>query len=110
MNNLIKQKNSLHDLLEQGVYDVDTFKERQQIIKSKIADTSDLIKSLNTQISKLSFSNADNLKTSIETLLTIYSTATAKQKNLLYKQIIQKVVYTRQSLKSDFSIEVFLNI
>lgn len=110
INNLVKQKNSLHDLLEQGVYDIDTFKERQKIINNKLDETSDLIKSLNVQISKLSFSNADNLKASIETLITIYSTSTARQKNLLYKQIIQKVIYTRQSLKSDFNIEVFLNI
>ena len=41
---LNKQKNNLHDLLERGVYDIDTYLERTNILRSKTEDNEQAIK------------------------------------------------------------------
>lgn len=45
LSNLEKQKNSLHDFLERGIYDIDTYLERSNNISERIKATNDEIES-----------------------------------------------------------------
>lgn len=46
INDLQKQKSNLHDLLEKGVYDIDTFLERQKSIVIRLKTTQEEIEQL----------------------------------------------------------------
>ena len=112
---LNKQKNNLHDLLERGVYDVDTYLERTQILSKKtdenkkaIASTLELIekeKSINV--------NYDELSISIKMVLENYrNTDDIKLKNFLLKSIIDEVIYYKEKNKrtAKFELDIKLKI
>ena len=112
---LNKQKNNLHDLLERGVYDVDTYLERTQILSKKtdenkkaIASTLELIekeKSINV--------NYDELSISIKMVLENYrNTDDIKLKNFLLKSVIDEVIYYKEKNKrtAKFELDIKLKI
>ena len=112
---LNKQKNNLHDLLERGVYDVDTYLERTQILSKKtdenkkaIASTLELIekeKSINV--------NYDELSISIKMVLENYrNTDDIKLKNFLLKSIIDEIIYYKEKNKrtAKFELDIKLKI
>ena len=112
---LNKQKNNLHDLLERGVYDVDTYLERTQILSKKtdenkkaIASTLELIekeKSINV--------NYDELSISIKMVLENYrNTDDIKLKNFLLKSVIDEIIYYKEKNKrtAKFELDIKLKI
>lgn len=112
---LNKQKNNLHDLLERGIYDVDTYLERTQILslksdenKKSIDNTIELIeneKALNV--------NYNDLVPSLQTVLNNYkSTQDIKLKNFLLKTVIDEIIYYKEKGKKNakFEIEIKLKL
>lgn len=110
LNTLNKQKNTLHDLLEQGVYDVDTFKERLDILKKEMSQSSDTINTLSAKLEKIDLTSINKLKDNISTLLQIYAYATAQEKNILYKSIFTNITYYHKSLSEPFELILKLNM
>lgn len=111
LKNLNKQKLSLHDLLEQGVYDINTFIERSNYIADKVEHINKCIISTNQALEvernkKTSNEYLDELKSVIDLY---YKTDDANRKNLLLKKVLAKVVYYKdKSCKNDeFKIELF---
>ncbi|WP_304944000.1 recombinase family protein [Vallitalea guaymasensis] len=95
---LIKQSNTLHDLLEQGVYSVDKFLERSKIITDKISQVkitkNELLDVLNQNT--VHNKNQVTLIPKIERILEIYGNLTnPAEKNELLKEVIDKVIYTK---------------
>ena len=90
MQTLNKQKNTLHDLLEQGIYSIDTFKERQQLLKTQFDEVNALISKLSAQ---LKYTNTDQttLYNNMITLLSLWQESSAQEKNVLIKRIIKSV-------------------
>lgn len=109
MQTLNKQKNTLHDLLEQGIYSIDTFKERQQLLKTQFDEVNALISKLSAQ---LKYTNTDQttLYNNMITLLSLWQESSAQEKNVLIKRIIKSVEYERPSQKEDYTLKVFFNI
>ncbi len=113
---LKKQLNSLHDLLEQGVYSIDTFLERSQTINSKI-DTAKISKkalenSLKTVTKKEGAQKA--ILPKMEKVVDLYwQLSTSKDKNLLLKEVLDRVVYTKtvncrwHSSLDNFKLQVY---
>ena len=112
---LNKQKNNLHDLLERGVYDIDTYLERTHILSKKsdqnkeaIANTLELIEkeeSININYSELAIS--------IKMVLENYrKTDDVKLKNFLLKSVIDEIVYFKEKNKrtAKFEIDIKLKI
>ncbi|WP_445486456.1 recombinase family protein [Niallia sp. 03133] len=110
------QNNQIHDFLEQKVYDIKTFLERQQIIKDKIntMDTkiqeveNDLIKYKNSLHNQNTF--IPKLKSVIQSY---YLTDNVEKKNRLLKSIIKKATFLRKKdwkERDQFELKVHLKI
>ncbi len=99
LETLNKQLNSLHDLVEQGVYSTDTFIKRSQNIESKINTAKASKDELETKLKNI-FSVEEKKKSIIprwEKVLNIYNKLeSAKDKNELLKEILDKVIYTKE--------------
>lgn len=114
LTKLSTQKSKLHDLLEQGVYDLDTFLERSEIISNKK-------EALEQELSKLkkaaqqNISNED-ISRQLHNVLDIYSISEDVQlKNKLMKTIIDQIIYSKPkgSKPLDFQLDIkfkFLNV
>lgn len=113
LQELDSQKSKLHDLLERGVYDIDTFVERQQNLAERSKVIQDEIKSLLNEIQKEESreSNVTEFIPQLRNIIGSYEKADVERKNQLLKTIIEKVTYLRKKdwLKSDqFELEIFL--
>ena len=102
LNSLKKQSNNIHDLLEKGVYSIDKFLDRLNIINTKIEG---LRKTKNLLIKELENNNQVKNNTQYITpkteninIISLYhNTNSIKLKNELLKSIIDKVVYTKKT-------------
>lgn len=109
LNNLNTQKSSLHDLLEQGVYDVNTFLERSKIITQKIQSIENSLQENEIRLSELEqtppISEAIPI---LKRLLLHYDTLSAADKNMLLKQMIHKIYYehTAEQKRNECSLEI----
>ena len=94
---LQKQNDNIHDLLEKGIYDVDTFLQRSQKIASRISEIEKTEKKLyqDIQDEKNRLEHATNIIPRAEQLLQIYDTLSTEEKNTMLKEILFSVEYER---------------
>ncbi|MBR4545890.1 MAG: recombinase family protein [Oscillibacter sp.] len=117
ITNLEKQRENLHDLLERGVYDTDTFLDRSRIIAARLKQAesdrvsimAELRKEQQREVSR------ENIIPKIEHLLDVYDTLTPSGKNFMLKEVLEKVVYRKElhnrwSNPDHFSIDLFPKI
>ncbi len=106
------QKNNLHDLLEQGVYDENIFFERSQNLKSRIKETQSNIEIIQSDLNNLQLKNSFKASTSIlelKNILDIYPKATTpKEKNILLKTILHSVEYKKNKNQYNDSFTLIL--
>lgn len=98
LKTLHKQLNRTHDLLEQGVYDTDTFLERSRSLTERINATEEEIKNLSAQVQEDEERAVSRLNVipKVEKLLDVYSTLpSAQAKNEMLKEVLEKVEYTK---------------
>lgn len=115
---LEKQRDTLHDLLEQGVYDTDTFLSRSKTISSKLqqaySDKAALSAGLNESIRRRETQRSIIPK--VEHLLDVYgSLPTPSAKNAILKEVLEKVVYVKEvngrwGDPDDFKIDLYPKI
>ena len=114
-----KQINKLHDLLEQGIYSIETFVERSNInnekLKRLLNDKLVLQKDITEESNKKE--NKKVMIPKIEKLLEVYNKLPSpKQKNDMLKEILEKVVYTKDkggrwhNAPDDFEIVLYPKI
>lgn len=111
---LDKQKNKLHDLLERGIYDVDTFLERQQTLANKKEEIEIAIKGtkklLEVEVSKdIDYKElAENIECAIESY---ENTDNIELKNKALKTIIKEILYNKEKKRfAQFTLEVKFRI
>lgn len=113
LSTLQKQRDSLYDLLEQGVYTTALFLERSNAISAKIADAKQVLAEAQACLDSEQ-SLAENQLTiipQIENILDQYTTLdTPQEKNELLKRALFKVIYTKTQggryAHSDMSLTV----
>lgn len=106
---LNSQKLKLHDLLEQGVYDSQTFIERSKILAEKLYESGKSKETVNAKLKKLK-RKKEELLPQIKTILdTYWSIDNAKTKNEMLKAIIEKIEYYKeQDWKNDhFQLKLY---
>ena len=91
IRNLEKQRESLHDLLERGVYDTDTFLERSRTVADRLRQAERDKKSMTMELCR-----DEGLIPEIARLLDIYGTLTPSGKNFVLKEVLEKVVYRKE--------------
>ncbi|MGM9536045.1 MAG: recombinase family protein [Intestinibacter sp.] len=111
---LAKQKNNLHDLLERGIYDVDTYLERSAVLAKKSEDLTNSIKNTKLLIKNENEINIDYEKFSnnLENALFTYkNTDNIELKNKAIKSVISEVIYYKEKKRnSEFHIEIKFKI
>lgn len=117
LETLQKQLGNTFTLLEQGIYDKETFLSRQTALKNEINETINLISRLETE-DKVRKARADynaTLIPQLENMLEVWdSLPTAQDKNNLIKAIFHKIKYTKtvkgnrwnKDIVDDFEIEL----
>jgi DNA invertase Pin-like site-specific DNA recombinase len=111
LESLKTQKLKLHDLLEQGVYDINTFLERSQ----NISDRTDAIQESISLLEQKMFMESKQKDTTTQVahlrrVIEIYPTLTdAVEKNILLKSILVKAEYRKEKtqLKNNFDLAIF---
>jgi site-specific DNA recombinase len=98
INELTTQKSNLHDLLERGVYNIDTFMERQQNITKRINGMQEEIRILQAELQKedLRKSSVDDFLPQLMDVLDAYDEADIERKNALLKRVLIKATYLRK--------------
>lgn len=99
LETLNKQLNKTHDLLEQNIYDNDTFLRRSSLLGGKIEQTKN---SINAIVQELKIENDDediaNIIPKAKKIIDVYNELpTAQGKNDLLKEIIKKVIYVKDT-------------
>lgn len=97
--NLEKQRESLHDLLERGVYDADTFLERSRIVAARLQQAERDKMSMTAELlqERQRDENYGSPIPKIERPLDAYDTLTPAGKNFMLKEILEKVVYRKEA-------------
>lgn len=93
-----KQLNSLHNLLEQGIYDIPTFLERSKILNTKLEELEQAIKSNEADLltkEKIKINETD-LMPKWKKLLETYYKCNSEERNKLLKEVLEKVVYLKK--------------
>lgn len=104
---LTLQLENAFDLVEQGVYTLDLFKERREKLNSSIAEVKERRSRISTAIEKLEASETcqSNLIPQTEELLASYADMTNQERNDLLKAILGKIEYRKGA---DGKIEIDL--
>lgn len=103
------QKARLYDLLEQGVYDTDTFYERSQILDDKI-------RQLESSVREIAAGTPDDTPppekavTRLMNIIDRFPGASPEDKNLLLKSIIRKMYYFKVPNKQRNSSGLIIDI
>ncbi len=98
IDTLQKQLERTHDLLEQGVYDTDTFLARSRSITERINSANESIASLSAELIEDEARAASRklVVPKVEKLLEVYAELpSAQAKNEMLKEVIEKVEYTK---------------
>ena len=108
LSTIEKQEDSLHDFLEQGIYDLETFQRRGKILEDKSRTLNDLLHSVQKELEALEhIPSVSTFIPIIEELVNNYETLSAGEKNRLYKQILKAIYYLRpRENGSSFEIEL----
>ncbi|MCB6992935.1 recombinase family protein [bacterium 210820-DFI.6.37] len=107
-----KQVGRLHDLLEQEVYSIDTFLERQQALSGKKNEIYNQVSELKEKLArKREKLSREEFIPRLEHVLDVYTTLeNAEEKNTLLKTVLDKVVYTKTKRgikhQRDYQLEI----
>lgn len=89
------QKSRLYDLLEQGVYDVPTFRERMEKLKSKISNTEQEADQLQRTIRNSLQADPAAMAARIQAVLDSYNESDPAHRNELLHSVLETVWYTK---------------
>ncbi len=112
LNEAHTQKDSIYDLLERGVYSLDTFTKRSKAIGLKIETLNKSISDTTAMYQKAlsKKSHKDEFIPRITTVINEYPhLKTAEDRNLLLKSVLEKVEYfkAKTSRNDDFEIRIY---
>lgn len=119
LDTLRNQLNKTYDLLEQGVYNTDTFLERSRSLSKRINAAENNIGSLEVELQTevIREESAANIIPNVEKLLAVYdSLPTPAAKNEMLKEVLEKVVYIKEKgtrwhgSPDDFEITIYPKI
>lgn len=103
---VLHQLETLHDLLEQGVYDTQTFLSRQNALNQKLEE----LKQLEFKLKSISHINYDKISNKTIDFFSFYWNGSSLQKNRILKALIQKIIYRKQkgAPASQFLLDIYL--
>lgn len=106
---LTKQKENLHDLLEKGIYDIDTYLDRSKILTDKIDINKKAIEKVKNDIEDETNNSIDisEVVPKLENLLELYPvTSNVINKNKLLKTVLDSIIYYKEKNKRNSQFEL----
>lgn len=112
LKELENQKGRLHDFLERGIYDEETYLERSQNLAERIENTHQAIEDTKAEIKaeKQREKAQKDIIPTVENVLRLYDmTDDPAEKNALLKDILEKVVYRKEKTQrgDDFTLVLY---
>lgn len=100
------QDDKLHDLLEQGVYDTDTFLQRHAALTQRIAS----LEAAKADVRPQARLDIPKMAERIQGVLDVYQTLGPSERNELLKSVLEKVVYKKEhgAKPAEFHLTLFL--
>lgn len=95
---LLKRKDSLHDLLEEGVYDVSTFQSRLATLQIQLNEANSAIEQAEKALKESGpqYRSIEDLAPAIRNVLDLYlTTESAQEKNDMLKSVISRIDYEK---------------
>ncbi len=107
---LDKQMNKLHDLLEQGVYDINTFMERQKNINQRKGELTQQLEAITDKTKENKYIDEKATIDRIKNVLDVYENSTPQECNLLLRSIIDKIIYHKNpdDKMKDFKLDILI--
>lgn len=99
LETLKKQLSKTYDLLEQNVYDIDTFLERSRTLTERIKNTNNEINAVESDldIETIQKESVINIMPKIKKILDVYhELPTPSAKNDILKDVLEKVIYIKE--------------
>lgn len=111
LNTFETRRDNVHEFLEDGTYTKEKFIDRMQKIDEEEQQVINLINELNQ---KLAFeqekdTTQNQFMPAIHNALEVFDKCDARQKNILLKSFIHKILYTRKSKNEPFILEVLFH-
>ena len=102
------KRDNIHDFLEDGTYTKAKFVDRMNKLDEEEQQVIALIDELNHQLSfeKERDANQNQVIPAISNALEVFELCNARQKNILLKSFIHKIMYTRESKQDDFQLKI----
>lgn len=94
--NAEKQRSNLHDLLEQGVYDIPTYIERSNLLSERLKALNSELDIILCKQASQSIENYDALILKLENVLNHYWESDAAERNALLKTVINTGTYYKE--------------
>ena len=107
-----KQRNNLHDLLERGVYDVDTYLERSNVIATKMEEIENAIKKTKIDLknAEKTFKTKTDIIPKVEKVLELYKkTDDPERKNILLKSVLDYCLYKKEKHQKNDDFTLILH-
>ena len=101
LSRLYGQLDKTHDLLEQGVYDTNTFLSRSRLLASKISEMRERVDALSSEVQEAARNERHrrDLVPRVKNVLEVYhALPDAAHKNQLLKEVVERVVYTKEKV------------
>ncbi len=110
ISNTERQRDRLCDLLEQGIYTPELFRQRSGAVNRKLASLHDVADSLEGQLAEARQNDPAQRIQIVQTALSLYFHADAAEKNRLLKSSLSRVLYCkdRQQGPREFTLEAQL--
>lgn len=109
---LLNQKENLHNLLEQGIYDVDTYLDRSKSLADKIETNKLNIESVKKDIAKEQKVNVsiDDIIPAVEDVLDLYyQTDLMSERNELLRSVIDYIDYYKEPDSKKSKLDIIIN-
>ena len=105
---LLKQRNNLYDLLEQGIYTKDVFLERSQDLQRRIEESEEQIRSLEEDLEyeKEKQMNVQSFIPACKDLLATYWDLSVPDRNKALKLLIESVEYKKTTKNKKGSVNI----
>lgn len=109
-----KQQNKAYELVETGVYDVTTYKERKTLLDNDLKKLLEEKESIKNNNELNNYNRIKKIIPIMEKQIKVYETLTIEEKNDLLKKIIKEVIYNKdkggRGLEDNFTLDIKLNI
>lgn len=105
----LNQKERLHDLLESGEYDINTYHERMKKLIDRLYELREREKTALEEVERIKKLDDSVLQENIVNALEVYETLDAQGRNLILKSFIDHIDYYKEkkSKPADFRLEIF---